>query len=590
MAVILAIQTTLLGGCSSGPDDPMSTAIDQLAAGGVGVYNSYDAASPVRAPQGAASAMRLTRWQLSGLVAQAKAGMGMRGSSIDHVAGARVPDSAPWISGFIAAWLQRGEGPLATYAKTFMGTAEQYRHPENIRFPMLVVVLFVADAARPAAAHARQSTSRFAFERLIAAPAYAGGICSTVSSFVSQTIADVENALSISGDGFFITLWNVAIKVISGVIQEAVAGVLAPIIAVLKDVAGALATITLIASTLQPWSVTVAGEPNEVELGDAPQNGKIVATLHAPSIDWPHEVGDCVQTLGGVDLSTISSKDAPVAWQPVEGFADPNSFASVTAKDHTMADGKTAALSYQSIVAEHAGQPNCASLQLVGALRVDVSVERIDVLHAQEQLAKVVLSQLPQVVRDHLMPVFGPLLAEGEKRLSALLQEPASGSVFVAVSKLVPNPLKCTPPPAPPGAPPVSNHSGDLIGTWKCVAIGHARFGDLDIPIVMKQSVQFGKDSATGFMGTKLEASGSSVHDLSVSNGGPAESAESKPYTYEQIDANHGMLHMAHKGNGDGLYPVDITADKTAMVLHIPVPAGFPANGKWDGLDKCKRI
>jgi hypothetical protein len=589
--VALIAPLFALAGCSGGAADRVAPAIDRLAAGGVGVYDSYSAAAPTRAASGAPSAMRLTRWQLANLLAQAQAGMGFRGSTLDALAGPDVPKGAPAMSAFVAAWLQRGTGELAPYAKTFMPANAEYAKPSSLTYPLLVVVLFVADAARPSAtAAATAKADPFAFERLIAAPAQADGICSTVSGFISQTVADVTNALKVSGDGFFATLWNTTVDLVGGaalgIAKVAIGGIIYPLTAILTKVAGVLAAITAISSTLQPWSVKVDGDPASVTLGDQPADGKVVATLDAPSIDWPSQVTDCAQALGDVDLASISFKDAPVKWHTMNGFPQ---YATVTDQDPTIHPDKTATLHYAT-VARQIENVQCASPHAVGSLFVDATVERIDALHAQQQLTGIVFGMLPQVVRENLQPVFQPLLDAGTKKLSEVLQEPADGNAIIVVSQLEADPLKCTPAPsaAPPAALPPPAKENPLANTaWNCVATAHVHVPEIpDVPVQMKMHVSFTDTAVTGMTASGLSMEGGVVgNNVGKSEGG------SVPYTYEPTGDQGGVLHMAGK-NPD--VPVAFKSDKTALVMKFaPLdvgPASNPnARGHWDGVLDCKK-
>ncbi len=393
----LVVPALLDAGCAANNSNAshVGQAISTLASAGVAVFDSYDAARPIQQIQGTRSAMRLTRWQLSNMVAQADAHMGMLGSDIDKLERGKMPKNVPTFSYFIAAWIIRGEGPMALYARQLMGT-QNYRHAPRINFPMLVITMFVADAARMrAGAPQTHPSTGFNFERMIAAPAEAAGICSTVASFISQTVTDVENALSVQSTSFFATLWNVAIKLVAGIAEVVIAGVLYPLLSILNAVAGGLAALTAIASTLQPWTVAIESQPPSVTLGENAIDGKLVAVLNAPSIDWPSEVTDCAQVLTGVQLDKISYEDAPVTWKT---FGDVPSLASVTAKDAKIGNDKRASLTYATVTRD-VSNALCASPQAAGFIGARASVERIDVVHAQEQLAKLAFAHLPPFVR-----------------------------------------------------------------------------------------------------------------------------------------------------------------------------------------------
>lgn len=447
LLLCLGLLAPVLSGCAKTSE--LDSAIAALASGGVAVYDGYDSTGPVKAIAGTPSAMRLTRWQLTNMLAQADAHMGMLGANIDAYEGTKAPKNAPTFSYFIAAWVQRGQGPLAQYAAHLMGTQDWSTAP-HLTFPLLVVTMFIADAARPPAgtlpAHA--STS-FNWERLIAAPAQADGICSTVSNFVSQVVTDVENALTVSSNGFFASLWNVAVKLVVGLAEVVIAGVLTPLLSILNAVAGGLAAIGAIASTLKPWTVTVDAQPAQITVGEQQSDGQFVATLDAQAIDWPAQVSDCASVLGGVDLSKVSYADAPVTWKTLGQIPG---LATVTTKDATIDANKQATLKYQTVAQqpEQTGSSCPSSQQSVGQGGVQVSVERVDVEHLQAQLANIAFSKLPGFVRSHLVPLFQSQVDSAQTQFAQLVSTAPTGTGSVTFMEMKPN---CSPSPAPSSSP-----------------------------------------------------------------------------------------------------------------------------------------
>jgi hypothetical protein len=444
------------------------SAIARLASGGIGVYDSYAGAAPIKALSGTPSAMRLTRWQLGNLIAQADAHMGTLGSSIDALEGKKAPKNAPTFSYFMAAWVKRGQGPLALYAQQLMGKQNWKRAP-RIVFPSLVIDLFVGDAARMTAGVLKtERTNRFAWERFIAAPAQADGVCSAVSSFVSGVVSDVENALQVSGNSFFATLWNTAITLVSGLAEVVIGGVLTPLLSILNAVAGGLAAISAIASTLKPWTLTVAAQPTQITIGSQPQDGQFVATLDAQAINWPAEVSDCASALSSVDLSKISSSDAPVTWKTLGQIPG---LASVTSQDPTIGSNNQATLHYRTIAKQpEESNPSCPTqTQSAGQGGVQVSVERVDVERLEQQLAQLAFSKLPSVVRSNLAPLFQAVTGSAQAQFAQLIAKAPTGSAFVSFMEAKPS-KNCTPSPSPsPSTPPHNGYqASDLLGSWKC--------------------------------------------------------------------------------------------------------------------------
>ena len=580
----IAVVAPMLSACGGGGGrDSIAPALSALSSGGVAVYDSYEATAPIAAVQGPRSAMRLTRWQLTNLVAQANAAMGLTGKQLDRMEGPNAPKRAPTISYFIAAWLTRGASPLARYGRQLMGAHPDYRHAPRVTFPLLVVTMFIADAARlPAGAKLRESGRQsFFFQRLIASPAQASGICSTVTSFVSQTVSDVMNALMVAPGGFFATLWNTAVQLVFGIAEVVIGGVPYALLSILNAVAGGLAALTAIASSLQPWTVEVQPQPPTVTLGPQPVDGKMVAVLNAPSIDWPSVLTDCTQALTGVQLDKISYVNAPVTWTETDSIG-----AQVTDKDSTIGADKKATLSYKTPTHDQPADPQCATAQTFGSIGATATVERIDVVHAQEQLANLAFGALPAVVRQHLMPMFGPMIADAQQKFAQLVSTPVENGGYAEVDILVPDSSKCTPTPKPstqPSAPPASappgggKTSADFVGSWACLvhSVGHTAIGPLDVSVhtywVFTKNGMVHNVSHSG-------AVWSSVHKVDVEAGGPVKGSigGGGPYSYTPSNATSGTLEM------DGTHKLTWNGDNA---WSIPVQ-----HGQYSGTMKCNRI
>ncbi len=501
------------------------SAIATLAGGGVGVYDSYSSTVPIRALSGTPSAMRFTRWQLATLVSQAGAHMGTRGADIDALEGKKAPKNAPTFSYFMAAWVQRGQGPLARYAQQLMGKQTWKRAP-RIVFPSLVIDLFIGDAARmtPGVMKAAHGT-RFVWERFIAAPAQADGICGTVASFVSGVVSDVENALQFKGNSFFATLWNTAVTLVSGLAEVVVAGVLTPLLSILNAVAGGLAAISAIASTLKPWTLTVLAQPAQITLGSQPQNGQFVATLDAQAINWPAEVSDCASALGGVDLSKVGASDAPVTWKTVGQIPG---LATVTSRDATIDSNNQATLHYQTIAKQaEQSSPSCPSqMQNAGQGGAQVSVERVDVERLQQQLAQLAFSKLPAVVRTNLQPLFQAETSSAQAQFAQLIAKAPTGSAYVSFMEAKPS-KNCTPSPSPsPSTTPGKGYgASNLLGSWRCTFSTKAGPG-----------VAFSTSTAIGSSRGYVEVAG---HSMPSASG----------WTYNPTGPATGTMIVTHPGS-----------------------------------------
>lgn len=544
----------LLTGCGTkSAADPVAIGIAALASGGVAVQESYEGRTPIAPLVGSVSAMRMTRWQLRNMVGQASAGMGMLGAALD--AFGRSPGAAPrkrtspGIATFIGAWVKRSQGPLATYAGQFMPKNADYAHPAKITFPLLVVTLFIADAARttkPAEAPTGSATG-FEWERLIAAPASASGGCSTVTNFVASVVDNVTNALLVTGDGFLASLWNTTIAALVGIAVSVIETALAPIFSTIRTIATVLAMVTTIASSLQPWTVDVQPGQQSVTLLGTPVTGKFTATLHADSIQWPDGLKDCAQALANIDLDTISYVNAPVEW---ETFGDFPGGATVSDSQKTIQADKTAVLNFQTVPIKDEQKPECSTLHLQSIIIARAWIGRSDIDHLQAALANAALSLLPKVVQQLVTPLITPWIDALTHELTNLLAAKVTSAGTVSLMKNERDDAKCvSPPPAVPSAAVSAAASASptpnpMVGNWACLIKQHVNVQGVSIDVDVHVDFAYGADGMAvarfplGTTGTFGPGGGNVQADQKMTASAPG------PYSYKATGTKTGILHF----------------------------------------------
>lgn len=580
-AVLLALAiASLPAGCAPRPRTGLDDAIGTLSRGGVAVFEGYGAGSPIAAVSGPYSAMRLTRWQLANLVTQAGAGMGFTGAELDRIGAARAPRGAPSFSYFLAAWLKRSDGALARYAATFV-THPDDKHAPRMRFPLLVVTLFIADAARTTEAPPSRQTG-FEWERMIAAPAAAAGVCSTVVNFTDSVVANVINALRSNGDSFFAKLWNTVIEIVVAGAQFVVAAALAPVFHVIGLVAGVIAVITLVSSSIQAWTLTVAENPVALKLGGQPQAGSFQATLEAPSLPWPDDIVDCAHQFANIDIQAVNYVGAPVTWSPSGALPGK---AIEKSKDATIDAAKHASFAIETVPVEDEPPPECSVENFVGSIGMTATVERSDVGKLQQLLMNAVTAQLPSAIRSVVLPLLQPWIDQGMHNLQSFLAHPVqSNPALIQLSQLQPDPDKCkpaskqtAPPPGPPTGVPTNGPSADnarLKGRWNCSssAVAHTAMGGIRVDVEV-DLIFDGIGMARSQTSTSLVPYEQDEHHLySVKNGKKDSFSGSLPYKYVPSDEAHGVLFAS--GSAGSPYHVSWNDAK-----HWSSPMANPAGG-----------
>ncbi len=592
IVLALAMVSPLVTGCAkTAQASGVEVGIATLASGGVIVQESYEGKAPIAPLTGTISAMRITRWQLRNMLAQADAGMGMTGAALDAFDRTRANPKLPGVATFIGAWVKRSQGPLATYAAQFMPKTADYAHPANLTFPLLVVTLFIADAARvsPTAARPVASTA-FAWERVIAAPASAAVGCSTVTDFVSSVIANVTDALKLSGNGFFETLWNVAVVAVIGIGIRAVQAALAPLFAAITAVATVLAMVTTIASSLQAWTLNVQADPATLTLLGTAVDGKFTANLNADSIPWPDALKNCAKSLAGIDLDQITYVDAPVTWETMGGGI-PDDAAIVDQQKKIGAD-KTALTTYRTKPLSDAQKPECSSLHLHDIIIGRATVERSDIQHLQAALTTASLSLLPNVVQQFITPLIKPWIDAQIHDFTNLLAAPVTAAATATLEKYERDDAKCvSPPPVMPAtaaasAAPATPSANPMVGNWACLITKHVNVQGVSLDVNVHVGFTFGADGMAvarfpmATTGTFGPGGGTVQADKDM------QAAPAAPYSYKDkgTGANDsGILHFPTAVSSSADEDITFSNPNTYYTLVTSKESGK------EYLMKCKR-
>jgi hypothetical protein len=445
--LLIAIAIAPLSACTSAVKTTQAAGLDDsitaLAGGGVAVMDDVNSATPVVALSGTPSAMRFTRWQVQNLVAEANAHSGYLGSELDGIA--TPPAGAPPLSILIAAWLTRHDGPLAYYAAGFMG-AQDYKNSAAIVFPTLVVLTFIADIARVTTTSQLRVPS-LNFERYLAAPAEADGVCTDIANWVSSVVNSVTSAVQANGSGWLASLWNTVVTIAATGISIVVNGILQSLVGFIVQIATVCGTLMQVASMFKPWSVQLAGDPATLTLGTTAQDGKFDATLSAADVQWPATLVGCVQALSNVKLDNASYTDAPVKWTHPVNIPG---LATKASEDDTLLTDKTAHYTFTTNSVEDVPAADCPALVGAGSVGITVTVERSDISKTLTSLETLITNQINASIRAYLAPYINAALGAANTA-AAKFKAPHESSV-VTLKQYVADPLcSHTPPPGTPG-------------------------------------------------------------------------------------------------------------------------------------------
>jgi hypothetical protein len=443
LTVIAVAFALLVTACGSGTTDsttptnakPATTTtvpstddlVDQLASVGIGVYDTFDATAPVAPVDGAASPLKLQRDQLEGLTAELESGGGVTGSELDQLVA--MPDGAPPFSYLVAGWVTGYDSPEAAQALTLLGgsDAHDWTHTAAIMFPNLVVVLFVSNLARESAAEAATASIN---GMLASNPIGAGTVCSGLSGWINGVLDSIFNSLKIDDDSWvpsIITdIWNLAVDLVQTVVEGLVDALGATVLAAIKIGLAIAGTLSLMASYMKPWVVTLTSDPASDHLtheGEATHTGIITATVTTGGSDsWAAEIVDCAN-LAGIELPSPGTEDKPITWK-TKTLA-PVPLAVAASKDSVVSTQGTAQLHYETLPEP----PEDTDGDLYeGQWQVTVTVDRLSEEEITELLDSIVFDG---IAGDILEAVLGPLLSGVKSKLAALME--VNGSMIMPI-------------------------------------------------------------------------------------------------------------------------------------------------------------
>jgi hypothetical protein len=503
LAVALVLPLTA---CETAPPDAVGAAIAAFAQGGVAVMDDVRSTAPIDKLDGPPSAMRFTRWQVQNIVNEAQTRNGYGAADLDALVPA--PAGTPRFSQLLAAWLLRDQGALAHWSRAQYASSTNYMKPDTLTYSNAAVMLFIADIARPDAT-ALAPRPHVDFERVIATPAQADGICTDVTNWVGQVANNTLAAVQARGSGFLSTFWNVVVTVVGATVDAVVTNILPTLLAYVTKIATIAATLFQITSLLKPWTVTVAPNPAMVTLDSAPVAGTFTATLNAAAIQWPQSLIDCVAALApGTNLQTAPFKDAPVTWNQQVGIP---SLASNTTSDTTLKDDETAAYGVTTITSAKPPESMCPVLVPDGTIGITVAVQRNDIKQVVNSLQQLLLGDIPSTLRGFLQPYIQSAVDSASATAAAKFSSPTAHA-SIAVSQWVEDPAcNHTPPPQPTPGPTATSgrHSGDLplVACSKVVESGDAGAAYPGNTVVqLSQQDQLGFQALMGTIDAKLSA------------------------------------------------------------------------------------
>lgn len=272
----------------------------------------------------------LWMWQVDNMEREYAAGGGYLGAELDALTQlADAPGIAP-LSFVIAAWLSDRPTPAASSAAELIGQQNWAAAP-TIVFPTVVLALFVDDIVSLATDEGWTTGSGpdgFAGHGFRGAPAVAPhaateGICSTLSGWVNGVLDALFGALTVDLDadssfGWLGDIWNTAVGLASSFVVGLIEVLTAPLVTVIAESVAIVGTLTMIASLLQPWSLTISPSLSPASFGieggpEVEAGFEARADTNVPDV-WPTVLTDCASSVGFELPDLSSASGAAIAW------------------------------------------------------------------------------------------------------------------------------------------------------------------------------------------------------------------------------------------------------------------------------------
>lgn len=420
-----------------------------LASSGIGVYAHAASAQLLTPIPGVASPMRLLSWQAHNLALEISAGNGRAGAALDGLVPDQSTAGVPPPSYLLAGYVVAATTPGGALARALMAGQDLYQ-PEHLRFPALIPLLFAADLARDAAQQRAGLTLLSAHPRA-SAPTLkeAAGICSSIQQFVDGTINAVFGALETEaakvvdqGGNVLRDVWDWlqgAVDKLKSIAKWVAQQLTAPVVRIIRSIAGVLAIAGQVVSALQPWTVRMEPNPSATRfgIGDETVAGTIKARVDVGLLDdWPPDVLDCAQQ-SGVTLPPLKPKGDPISWSLTQ---TPIPLVQPGDEPASLDDNVEAMWVY---VTNDESEEVARGDPRYGVLRVAARVKRPELEHLKDQFVQLLFAQLPDLIARILQPILGPQITSLLSRLTGILA--SEGIATVSVTYHAP---KATPTPA----------------------------------------------------------------------------------------------------------------------------------------------
>ena len=481
--------------------DTTSAFKEALARAGIAVVadTSTDPASavPEVSLTGALSPFELLDFQAHALAVGAWAGASWTGAELDTVVALPADAGAPSLAELMAAYAATADTPGGALARALLA-GQDLTHPADIRFPAVVLVLFVSDVATDGGRLPAPSPSSTAGANVELLPLAAAGpvvgrpvvdiglICGGPSAWIDAIVGRLEQAIDNAipqglVGGLIVTALGWLIHIGVSVIKSMVDALLAPVLGVIRGIAAIASGIAEQIASLLPYSVfvTVAGAdaPNFF-LGSNPQTGSFDVQVTGGDLPaWPDVLATCAAA-AGIALPDFQSKSVPLTFGPLQAAGDPL-LAPADAAVSTTTTDDTGQAHWPFVVARDPGDGHGHYTMQTDIM--PVAVHRKELEDVKTKLTAALLGQIPSLLQPFVGAILSPILDGIQARLNTVLDARGQRSAFLWYYQPVqPSPSPSSSP-AASGACPTSLPAGTYQGTIDTKSTTIVPSGQIDL-------------------------------------------------------------------------------------------------------------
>lgn len=429
-----------------GPDVEDAT-IEILARSGIPTYDAPDSPEPIEPITGPESPMALLLDQVRSIALEAWAGSGYSGADLDALVPA-TPDlasGAEVVAGYVAGVDSEG----ARIARLLV-PEPGWTDPGRLVVPQLVLVLLVSDVARDQAATAAAADAGTAVAapqpvRVVALAIHdaaadgdgvrtaAGGPCSAVLGFIDSVLTKVFDALRLgqsdsTAGQIVVSIWNIVVSIAEGAARKLIKQITQPVLDLIAEVAATVGLASMIVSAIRPWTLTVTADPAMAVKGingTPGQEGRWIARVDLGGFDeWPEEIQDCA-TQAGRPLPNLKPEGAPVTWSVVG--QQPGGLVIEGKGEEKLDKDGTARFPWTTGV-DQVPEPY---EERSGWIGVTAHVDRPAIKELRQLAIDELLSHIPTLVRDTVVPYVRPIIERVTAQLDTLLSAQTSGQGVV---------------------------------------------------------------------------------------------------------------------------------------------------------------